>query len=112
MLFRSSSGAGGTVTQLTSKATGVTLSKVTGQITTANDSLASATTTSFVLTNTTLAAGDLLVINHISGGTIGGYTFNASCGSGTATIYIRNVTNGALAEALVLGFAVIKGVTA
>jgi hypothetical protein len=105
-------GAGGTISQLTSKATTVVLSRPTGQITTFNDSLASATTVSFTLTNTTLAAGDLLVINHISGGTIGGYSFNASCGAGSATIYIRNLTNGALAEALVLGFAVIKAVTA
>lgn len=105
-------GAGGTISQGTSKATTVVLNKPTGQITTFNDSLASATTVSFTLTNSTLAAGDLLVINHISGGTLGGYTFNASCGAGSATIYVRNVTNGALAEALVLGFAVIKAVTA
>jgi hypothetical protein len=105
-------GAGGTVTQATSKATGVTLSKVCGQITTAADALATATSVSFVVTNTTVAVGDVMVLNHVSGGTAGAYTFNASCGAGSATITIRNVSGGSLSEALVIGFVLVKAVTA
>jgi hypothetical protein len=64
-------GAGGTVTQVTSKSTGVTLNKLCGQITMAASALAANTTASFTLTNSNLAAGDLLILNHVSGGTAG-----------------------------------------
>jgi len=64
------------------------------------------------LTNTSLVATDLLVLNHVSGGTAGSYLLNAQCGAGSATINVRNITAGALAEAIIIGFAVIKAVTA
>jgi hypothetical protein len=105
-------GSGGAVVQITSKATGVTLNKTNGQITMDATSLAAATTVSFVLTNSTIEAGDIVVINHISGGTLGAYTFNASTAAGSATIYVSNWTSGALAQAVVLRFAVIKVVSA
>ena len=106
-------GAGGTVTQATSKATAFTLSKMCGQITTAADLLTHATVVSAVWTNNKIAATDVVIINHKSGGTIGAYVFNVSCGAGTATLYIQNnQTSGTLSEALVLSFVVIKGVTA
>ena len=105
-------GAGGTVTQLTSKVTGVSLSKVCGNITTAADALAGDTTVSFIFTNTAIAAGDVMIINHLSGGTIGAYTFNAQCIAGSATINLHNVTTGSLSEALTLAFVVVKAVTA
>ena len=106
-------GAGGTVTQATSKATAFTLDKMCGQITTAADSLAHQTVVSATWTNSKIAATDVVIINHKSGGTVGVYTFNVSCGAGTATLYIQNnQTSGTLSEALVLSFVVIKGVTA
>jgi hypothetical protein len=105
-------GEGGTVTQATSKATAVTLSKKCGQITMHDASLAAATTVSFTLTNTTIVATDLLVLNHVSGGTAGSYLLNAQCGAGSASINVRNITAGSLGEAIVIGFAVIKAVTA
>ena len=105
-------GAGGTVTQATSKATPFTLDKMCGQITTAADSLAHSTTVSATWTNSKIAATDVVIINHKSGGTIGAYIFNVSCGAGTATLYItNNQTSGTLSEGLVLSFVVIKGVT-
>jgi hypothetical protein len=107
-----STGAGGTVVQATSKATGVALNKIAGQITMHNAALAAAAIVSFTFTNTSIQAGDVLILNHVSGGTLGAYTLNAACGAGTATITIRNNTAGSLSEALVLGFAVIKAVTA
>lgn len=105
-------GAGGTVTQATNKATGVTLSKATGQITMNNAALAAGTIVSFVLTNTLIAATDVLVLNHISGGTVGSYTLNAQCAAGSATINVRNNTAGSLGEAVVIQFALVKGVNA
>jgi len=105
-------GSGGTVTQATSKATGVTLSKSTGQITLNNAALASDTTVSFTLTNTVIEAGDILIMNHISAGTAGSYLLNAQSAAGSANINVRNITGGSLSEAIVIAFAVIKAVTA
>jgi len=102
---------GGAVTQATSKSTGVTLSKATGQITMDAASLAAATVVSFTLTNTLIAATDVLILNHISGGTAGAYTLNAQCAAGSASINVRNATAGALAEAIVIQFVLIKGAT-
>jgi hypothetical protein len=105
-------GAGGTVTQGTSKATGVTLSKSTGQITMDGAALAASTTVSFTLTNTIIEAGDILILNHISGGTAGSYLLNAQSAAGSASINVRNISLGSLSEAIVIAFAVIKAVTA
>jgi hypothetical protein len=105
-------GAGGTVTQLTTKATAFTLDKMCGQIITAADGLAHSTTVFATWTNSKIAATDVVIINHKSGGTIGAYIFNVSCGAGTATLYItNNQTSGTLSDAIVLSFVVIKGVT-
>ena len=106
-----STGSGGTVTQATSKSTGVTLHKTTGQITTTNSALAHDTTVSFDLTNNRIEAGDVLILNHLSGGTVGSYLLNAQCGAGTAKINIRNIisANTTLSESLVISFVVIRG---
>lgn len=107
-------GAGGTVTQGSGsgKATAFTLNKMCGEITTDGASLTHATVVSAVWTNSKIAATDVVIINHKSGGTVGAYTFNVSCGAGSATLYItNNQTAGSLSEALVLSFVVIKGVT-
>lgn len=105
-------GAGGEVTQATSKSTGVELNKVCGAITMNGAALAAATIVSFTLTNSAIAASDVLVLNHISGGTVGSYTLNAQAAAGSATINVRNNTAGSLSEAIVIQFAVIKAVNA
>ena len=102
-------GAGGAVTQLTSKATAFTLSKMTGAITTAADALNAGVIVSATWTNTLIAATDNVVVSHKSGGTAGAYTINVACGAGTATFTLRNNTAGNLSEALVISFSVIKG---
>lgn len=102
-------GAGGTVTQATSKATGVTLSKLCGDITLNAAALAAAAIVSFTLTNTTIAAADVLVLNHVTTGTRGGYGLNAQAAAGSALIYVRNNTAASLAEAIVIRFCVVKG---
>ena len=107
-----STGAGGTVTQATSKATGVTLSRVCGEVTMAGDALAASTVVSFTLTNTTIAVTDVVVINHKSGGTSGAYLFGCRPAAGSVVVSVRNVTAGSLSETLVLSFVVIKAVIA
>jgi hypothetical protein len=104
-------GSGGTVTQSSSKSTGVTLNKATGQITLNGAALTANTNVAFTLTNSTIAANDILVFNHVSGGTIGAYNFNAVASSGSAVVTVRNITSGSLSEAPVVSFAVIKAVT-
>ena len=107
-------GSGGTASQGSGsgKATTVSLSKSNGSITMDAANLNAGLTVSFILTNTLIEAGDILVMNHISGGTAGAYTLNAQCAAGSASINVRNVTAGNLAEAIVIRFAVIKAVSA
>lgn len=105
-------GAGGTQTQATNKATTVVLSKACGAITMNNATLNAGTIVSFTLTNTLIETTDVLVLNHISGGTVGSYGLNAQCGAGSATINVRNNTGGNLGEAIVIQFALVKGVNA
>lgn len=103
-------GAGGSQSQLTDKSTTVILNKITGRITMNSATLNANTTVSFTLTNSAIASTDLVLINHVSGGTAGSYTVNAQAAGGSATINVRNITGGNLGEAIVLGFAVIKSV--
>jgi hypothetical protein len=98
----------GTVTQATNKATGVTINSPSGQITLNGAALAANTTVSFTLTNSSITANDVLILNHISGGTAGSYLLNAQSDTGSASINVRNITAGSLSEAIVISFAVIK----
>ena len=102
--------AQGTVTQATSKSTGVTLNKSAGQITMNGAELAAGTTVLFTLTNSTLSAKDVLIVNVGSGGTSGAYwPYVANVAAGTAVIGVYNNTAGALAEAIVINYATIHG---
>ena len=100
--------ASGTVTQLTSKSTGVTLNKSAGQITMNAASLAAGATVLFTLTNSTLSAKDVLVVNVGSGGTSGAYwPYVANVAAGTAVIGVYNNTAGPLAEAIVINYGIV-----
>ena len=99
---------GGTVTQATNKSTAVTLNGASGRITMNGALLALDTTVSFTLTNSSITANDLLILNHVSVGTAGSYLLNAQAAAGSAVINVRNISLAALSEAIVIGFAVIK----
>jgi hypothetical protein len=101
-------GAGGTATQTTNKTNPVTLNTIAGQITLNNQNLGAGAHAAFVLNNTAIANTDVMIINHVSGGTIGAYTFDVVCNTANASITITNQTAGALAQAPVIRFAVIK----
>lgn len=103
-------GAGGAVTQATSKSTGVTLNHATGAITMNGAALAAGATVAFTLTNSFIAATDVVVVNIKSGGTAASYhTQVAAVAAGSCSIELSNTSGGSLSEAVVLNFAVIKG---
>ncbi len=104
-------GTGGTATQTGSKSAAVALSKITAEVTTHNASLAGNTNVAFTYTNSLIAAGDHVLVNHISGGTLGAYWVGGIAGAGAGTVTMRNVTAGSLAEALVLKISVLKAAT-
>lgn len=104
-------GSGGTVTQTIGKANNVTLNKITGEITMDASALAANTTVTFIMDNSTIAPGDRIVLNHVSGGTFGSYNLDARADFGAALIAVRNITSGALSEGIVIGFTVIKSAT-
>jgi len=97
----------GSVTQATSKSTAVTLNKPAGQITMNNASLGATTNVTFTLNNSYISANDVIVLN-VNGGTTAAYNvYTSVLGAGTASITLRNITAGALSEAVVLNFALI-----
>lgn len=109
-----STGAGGAVTQLTSKATGVALNKFCGQITMNNAALAGGAVVSFILTNSAIAQTDVVNAQHGSAGTAGAYrvAVKSSGSAGSVIIEVTNTTGGSLSEAIVINFAVFKAVAA
>lgn len=102
-------GAGGSVTQVNSKATDVTLNKVTGKITLNNASLSTNTTVCFMLKNSTIAADDTLITNIASGATAGAYTLDVdSVTNNSARLCLHNQSPNNLSETPIINFAVIK----
>lgn len=106
-------GSGGTVTQLTSRTTGVTLNKISGAITTNATSLAAGAEASFVVTNSTVAIGDVVLVTARSGQTAStSIPFVTAVANGSFTITLSNF-NAATADtgAMIINFVVIKAVS-
>lgn len=100
--------AQGTVTQLTSKSTAVTLNKSAGQITMNNASLAGTANVTFTLNNNLISANDIVILNIAAGATAGSYNcWVSGLSAGAVTITVRNISGGALSEAVVINFALI-----
>ena len=102
-------GAGGAVTQATSRTTGVTLDKTTGAITLFS-AAGSATAATFTVTNSTVAATDVIILNQKSGTDLYDLMVTAVA-AGSFNITFRT-TGGTTTETPVFNFAVIKGVAA
>ena len=104
-------GAGGSVTQLTSKGTAVTLNKPTGQITMNASALAAGASVFFPVNNSLVTTSDHIVL------TMGGDTINTnytvfptfSTNNGAFYVMVKNISTGSLSETLVINFTVIKG---
>ncbi len=102
-------GAGGAVTQATDRTTGVTVNKVCGAITLVS-AAGSATPASFTVTNSTVAATDVVVVNQKSGTDLYEIFVTAvAAGSFQITSF---TTGGTTTEQPVFNFAVIKAVAA
>lgn len=100
--------AQGAVTQATDKSTAVTLNRPAGRITMNAASLGANTAVSFTLNNSFISSNDLIIVNVSAGGTAGAYTtYISSMTAGSAVVTLRNLTGGALAEAVVLNYAII-----
>jgi hypothetical protein len=102
-------GAGGAVTQITSRTTSVTLNKTAGAITMFS---AAGTTTAatFTVTNSTVAATDVIILNQKSGTDLYDLMVTAVAG-GSFNLTFRT-TGGTTTETPVFNFAVIKAVAA
>jgi hypothetical protein len=105
-------GAGGTVTQATDRSTGVTLNKVTGAITTNNASLAAGAEVSFTVTNSAVAAADVVAVSITPGGTGTPFAYVSTTAAGSFQITLTNLhASTADTSADVISFVVVKGVT-
>jgi ribosomal protein S9 len=106
-------GAGGAVTQITTRSTGVTLNRVCGTITTDTTSLAAGAEATFVVTNSKCSASDVPIVAIVSGSTTSGATdaYVSAVAEGSFTISYTNL-HAATAEtgALVINFALIRTV--
>ena len=102
-------GAGGAVTQITSRTTGVTLNKTAGAITLVS-AAGSATAATFTVTNSTVAATDVIIVNQKSGTDLYDLMVTAVA-AGSFNITFRT-TGGTTTETPVFNFAVIKAVAA
>jgi hypothetical protein len=104
-----STGAGGVVTQGVSRTTGVTLDKTTGAITLFSAAGTTVATT-FTVTNSTVAATDVIILNQKSGTDLYDLMVTAVA-AGSFNLTFRT-TGGTTTETPVFNFAVIKGVAA
>ncbi len=97
------------VTQATSKSTGVTINAAAGQIVTSNAALAAAAEVAFVVTNSAVSAYDIPIIALASGATTAGtYLLSiATVAAGSFTVVISNASAGSLSEALTLNFGIV-----
>jgi hypothetical protein len=108
-VFGYGAGAGGAVTQATSKSTGVTLNKPSGQITMHSQEMVAGSSVEFTLTNSFFGASDGLVVNP-NGFT--GYAVEVAYFATTASVVLRVTNKGATrSDPLVIGFRIIKGAT-
>lgn len=106
-------GAGGAVTQITDATTAVTLNTPCGQITTVALTTAAAAEEVFTLTNSRLAATDVLVTSTTYAGAGVPIVYVTAMAAGSCKINITNVhAANALNAVMVINFAIIKAVAA
>jgi hypothetical protein len=113
-------GTGGTVTQGTSRTTGVTLDKITGEIVLFAGSLGGHDADEFTLTNSTIAANDVFVLSIKSGAAAATRKYYqvhvVSVSAGSCVISVGNIDNATIpsagTESPVVQFLVLKGAVA
>ncbi|UDF28476.1 UNVERIFIED_ORG: hypothetical protein LHK14_13255 [Roseateles sp. XES5] len=107
--FASGVGVGGVVTQLVSKSKPVTLNKACGVITMHNESIPAGSYKNFVFNNSLITSNDVVIPYIISAAAYGSYTVSiADVNNGNCVVVLRNVSGGALAEAVQISFVLVK----
>jgi hypothetical protein len=104
-------GSGGTVTQLTSKGTAVTLNKPTGKIIMNDAALANSGYVGFLFNNNSISPNDTICVNP-SGGAIDISAYRVRAvyySTNAAAIYVENISGGSLSDALQINFTILKG---
>jgi hypothetical protein len=105
--FMTGTGAGGAVTQLTSRTTGVTLNTNTGAVTMFAAAPVVGTPVSFTLTNSTIAATDVVIASMKSGTNT--YRVDISqTAAGSCQLTVTSLV-GTASDSPVINFVVIKG---
>lgn len=106
--FGYGTGAGGTVTQVTSRGTGVTLNKPSGRITMVS-AAGSASWSIFTLTNSFIEVGDVVVLSVQSAGVATNFYMVEPIYLATGSVGIAFATTGGTAvDQPIINFAVIK----
>lgn len=113
-------GLGGTVTQGTSRTTGVTLNAPSGQITLFAASISGHEADEFTLTNSYIGATDTIIVNIASGAAAATRKYYqvhvCDVSAGACVISVGNIDNATIpsagTESPVITFAIIKGVIA
>jgi hypothetical protein len=113
--YGAGNGVGSSVTQITSRATGVTINAPTGSIQTDTSSLAAEASAVFVVTNSFCEIGDVPVLAIRSGKVALNTSVQVdavAAGSFSIAVINNNVAAGtAETGAIVINFALIKAVT-
>ena len=109
-----SAGAGGSISQATSKSTAATLNKLCGRIAMNPEQLAAGAAVVFTVNNSQVAATDTVDLVLASGAaTPGTYNYQIDkVGAGSFAVWVRNISDTSLAEPLEFNFAVKKAVAA
>lgn len=114
--FGMEKGSGGSVTQITSATTGVTLNHRAGNITTVAENISAEGSVKFTVTNDTVGANDVVLVTLASGSNGGNTSVNVvAVAEGSFDIRISN-NNAAAGTAetgtLVINFVVVRSVIA
>ena len=107
-------GAGGTVTQLTSKTTPITLNKPSGRIYTHNAALAAGASATFVVYNSLVVANDVIVPNGVFS-TVDPTNYKIEVSrilDGYFLLKVTNISGGSLSESVAINYTLIKGAVA
>ena len=101
---------GGSVTQITSKSTAVTLNKSNGRVIMHNAPLAAGAYTSFVVYNTLCNYGNICVPTLIGGvSSVNNYSITTFTRESSLEISIKNQTGATLSEAVEIEFLLLRG---
>ena len=102
------SGAGGTVTQATSKSTSVTLAKPCGTITMHNAALGAGATVTFQVNNNLVSQTDCIVVNSVDDFGAAYVATASEVWDGYFYIRVTNNTAGSRSEAVRINFTVLN----